>query len=363
MAGGAQALVARADDAAGLAAVLALAERVGPVTLALPAEAAVDVARAHEALAARLRAAFAAGRLGVMAVPAHACEPALLGEDELADELRLDEETLPLLLAAPRPRRRGLDGLADPALLERLGVDYVLGAGDAPCRVGERLIALPALRAEPTADGLRAAEQAARAATAGGAALVTADALAETLTPPWLPRRAPALPRPPEALRALAALTGWCVDAFGLRRVPGMPAAALVEEGWRLDRFPARARLPLVRRRGLCADRRAFVAAAEVCDVLAVEARVPGLSAHATAPLGPGVLDTVAALGAAHGAGEPMARAQAAYAELAACRFLGALRWRALLVALRDAFARLAARGHVDWRMGEPGRPVRLADR
>ena len=358
------ALVVHVDGVAALEGALALAERVGPVTLAMPADAAVAAARARPALQARVRAGFAAGRLGVVGTTAHGCEPELLGEDELEDELRLDEETLPLALGALPPRRRGCDGLTGAARLERAGVDFVLIDGGAPCRVGDRLIALPVVREAATADGLAAAERAAREALGDGATLVTADALAETLTPPWLPRRTIEVPRPPAALRALAALTGWCRDAYGVRRVPGVPAAALVDEGWRLERFPARARLPFVRRRGLCAERRAFVAGYELCDVLAIEARVPGLSAHATTPLQPGVLATVTALAAAHGAGEPMARAAAAYAELRAFRFLGALRWRALLSSLRDAFALLSSRRRVDWSTPPPAEeepaPARL---
>jgi len=42
-------------------------------------------------------------------------------------------------------------------------------------------------------------------------------------------------------------------------------------------------------------------------------------------------------------------RAEAAYEELRSFGFLGGLRWRALLSALRDAFALLSARREVDW--------------
>ena len=68
-----------------------------------------------------------------------------------------------------------------------------------------------------------------------------------------------------------------------------------------------------MRRRGLVESRRAWVAAYEWCDVLSVEARVPGLSAHAERPLAATVLPAIRAIGEAHGAGEQMARAEAAY--------------------------------------------------
>jgi hypothetical protein len=54
-------------------------------------------------------------------------------------------------------------------------------------------------------------------------------------------------------------------------------------------------------------------------------------------------------MGEAYNAGEPMARAEAAYEELRGFGFVGGLRWRALLSSLRDAFALLAARREVDW--------------
>jgi len=204
-----------------------------------------------------------------------------------------------------------------------------------PTRVGERLVVLPVTTEALAGD------------TAG---IVAAPAWAAELTPPWVPPgERPCADDAPAALRALAQLGEWCMAAFGLRRVPGVAAAALVDEGWKLERFPARARLPLVRRRGLQAARRAWVAAYEWCDVLAVEARVPGLAAHATGALPAMVLPTLRALGEAHGAAEPMARAEAAYEELRSFGFLGGQRWRALLSSLRDAFALLASRREVDW--------------
>jgi hypothetical protein len=123
--------------------------------------------------------------------------------------------------------------------------------------------------------------------------------------------------------------------------------------------------VPLARRRGLVPSRRAWVAAYEWCDVLAVEARVPGLSAHAHGPLGDSVLPTLRAMAEAHGAGAPMARAEAAYEELRSFGFVGGLRWRALLAALRDGFALLSSRRDVDWSVEsvtpadvEPERPA-----
>jgi hypothetical protein len=345
------------DSAERLDGAVALAERAGvPVTLAIDAETAVGATRGRPELLDRLRAAFATGVLRPLLTTAHRAEAALLSAEELADELRLDEEALQLVLGVTA-ERRGFDGAGgDVAALEEAGIDFVLGEGDAPCRVGERLVALPAVSLDAAA--LDAAAARLTALVSRGARVVGADAWAAELTPPWLPEgaRATAQPMPP-ALCALAQLGGWCVDAFGLRRVPGVPAAGLVEEGWRLERFPARARLPLVRRRGLCAERRAWVAAYELCDVLSVEARVPGLAAHATEPLAAGVLPTLRALAEEHGAGEAMARADAAYEELRAFRFLGAQRWRALLTALRDAFALLASRRTVDWPIAaEPAR-------
>ena len=204
-------------------------------------------------------------------------------------------------------------------------------------RIGERLIVLPMVTGEALPD-------------IGDAAIVSATAWAAQLTPPWVQAgEAPMGEDPPPALRALGELGAWCVAAFGLKRVPGVAAAALVDEGWKLERFPARARVPLVRRRGLVAARRAWVAAYEWCDVLAVEARVPGLAAHATEPLPTMVLATLRAIGEAHGARDPMMRAEAAYEELRSFGFLGGQRWRALLSSLRDAFALLSSRRDVDW--------------
>jgi hypothetical protein len=322
------------DDVERIEAALALAERAGvPVTLALTGAAAVGLARARPALAAMVRDAFADGRLRPLLTTVHGGDARLLGAEELADELRLDEEMLQLLFGVAAARR-GFAGEADAVALEQAGIDFVLGDGDEPVRIGERLLALPCLGADDARDGVE---------------IVAPDGWAAELTPPWLPRVEQAIDAPPETLAALATLTGWCVDAFGLRRVPGVAAAALVDENWRLERFPARARLPLVRRRGLCADRRAFVAAYELCDVLAVEARVPGLAAHATEPLPQSVWPQLLALAEAHGAGDPMARAATAYEELQQFRFLGGMRWRVMLTALRDAFALLSSRRAVDW--------------
>jgi hypothetical protein len=345
------------DSAERLEAAASLAERASvPVTLAIDAETAVGAAHARPELLARLRQAFAEGRLHAILTAAHGAEAALLGADELADELRLDEEMLQLVFGVTL-LRRGFHGLADVRALERAGVDFVLGSDEEPRRVGDRLMALPVVSldaawpddAEPALCELRE-----------GATVLGADSWAAELTPSWLPPSTLARVTPPTALLALAELSGWCIDAFGIRRVPGVSAEALAEEGWKLDRFPARARLPLVRRRGLRATRRAWVAAYELCDVLAVEARVPGLAAHAMTPLQPLVLPTLQALAAAHGAGEPMVRAASAYEELRSFRFLGALRWRALLSALRDAFALLASRRSVDWSIEAD--PTRASD-
>src|SRR5262249_56880449 len=82
------------------------------------------------------------------------------------------------------------------------------------------------------------AEWIARTHADAGEHIIGADAWAAELTPPWLMRGELTAEVPPLALRALAALGAWCASAFGLRRVIGLPAAALVDEGWRLERFP-----------------------------------------------------------------------------------------------------------------------------
>jgi hypothetical protein len=333
-------VLVRVDSAERLAAAVAAATARAPVTVAIDAESAVAIARTRPELVEAARAAFADGRLAAVLCCAHGGDAALLGSDELADELRLDEETLQLLFGVAL-ERRGFAGASEHVVaLEEAGVDFVLGEVQQPTRVGERLIVLPTVTTDAVGDA---------------DAIVAAPAWAAELTAPWVPAgERPDADAPPPVLRALAELGEWCVAAFGLRRVPGVGAAALVDEGWKLERFPARARVPLVRRRGLVAARKAWVAAYEWCDVLAVEARVPGLAAHATGPLPETVLPTLRALAEAHGAGEPMTRAEAAYEELRGFGFLGGLRWRALLSSLRDAFALLASRRQVDWTMAAP---------
>jgi hypothetical protein len=340
-------LVRGVDGAERLADVLALARRARvPLTVALDAETAVGIARTRPELAEELRAAFAEGTLGAMLTTAHGADAALLGPEELADELRLDEETLQLVFGVALERRGFAGAGAEVAALEEAGIDFVIGGDDEPCRLGERLMALPIICVETIAE----AETALAALIDGGAEILAAPSWAAGLTPPWLETgEAPARVEVPAALRALAELGQWCAAAFGLRSAPMVAASALVDEAWKLERFPARARVPLVRRRGLQASRRAWVAAYEWCDVLAVEARVPGLAAHAQEPLAAEVLAQLRAIADEHGAGEPMARAEAAYEELRTFGFLGGQRWRALLSALRDAFALLAARRSVDW--------------
>ena len=329
-----RAALVRVDSAERLVEALALSARA-PTGVAIDAETAVGIARTRPEVVVAARSAFAGGRLVALVTTAHGADAALLGDDELADELRLDEETLQLVFGVALDRRGFAGAGAGVAALERAGVDFVVGDVEAPLRIGERLLVIPTVTGDAFDDGDE---------------IVSAAAWATELTPPWVAAgNAPVAADPPAALRALAALGEWCVGAFGLRHAPGVAAAALVDEAWKLERFPARARVPLVRRRGLAATRRAWVAAYEWCDVLAVEARVPGLAAHATEPLASWVLPALTAIGEAHGAGEPMQRAEAAYEELRSFRFLGGLRWRALLSALRDAFALLAARRNVDW--------------
>ena len=346
-----RAVLVRVDAPARLEEALRAAAAGRAITIAVDAETAVGVARTRPELAAAARAAFADGRLAAMLTCAHGGDASLLAADELADELRLDEETLQLVFGATFERRGFAGAAADVAALEQAGVDFVAVEDGEPRRVGERLVALPMATLDAIEDE-----------DAEGARILAAPAWAAQLTPPWLPAGAlPSLEAPPPALQALADLGAWCVAAFGLKRVPGVAASALVDEAWKLERFPARARVPLVRRRGLLAARRAWVAAYEWCDVLAVEARVPGLAAHATEPLPPSVLPALGAIAEAHGAGEPLLRAEAAYEELRGFRFLGGQRWRALLSSLRDAFALLASRREVDWSIvPEPPREAEL---
>lgn len=95
-----------------------------------------------------------------------------------------------------------------------------------------------------------------------------------------------------------------------------------------------------------------------MCDVLAVETRVPGTRIRAATALDAGVMPLMAALADEHGAGDPMARACKAYDELVAFGFMGASRWRAFLSGLRDAFALLASRRAVDWSVVPVAAPV-----
>ncbi|HEX4458335.1 MAG TPA: hypothetical protein VIA18_10220 [Polyangia bacterium] len=337
-----------AGEGAQLDAALALADRV-PVSLALDCDALMALARTQPERLLHMRSAFESGHLRPLLTTAHRASPALLAAAELADELRLDEELVQSLFGVTLSPR-GFVGVADVAALEQAGVDFVLAHADVePQRVGERLIALPSLRWSLSTLDLVVALETIDRLQSEGVAIVGADELAASLTAPWLTRGEPETEDVPASLRALADVTGWCLDAFALPRVPGIAAAALAEEGWRLERFSARARLPLARRRGLAAERRAFVAAYEVCDVLAVETRVPGTRIRAAVALGARVMPLLAALADEHGAGDPMARACAAYDELVAFGFVGALRWRAFLTGLRDAFALLASRRAVDW--------------
>ena len=329
------------------------------LSLALDAEAWTALARGRPAALEALREDVVAGRVHLLLTPAHGGEPALMTPVELADELRLSEE-LAQQLTGVALERRGLAGSADPEVLEQAGIDFVLAPSSAtPRRVGGRLLAIPARVLDAATLDAGAVENAVEELREAGAVIVGAHTLAADLTPPWLSEGAVEVPSVPAAAQALATLTGWCTDAFGLPRVPGVAAAALVEEGWRLDRFPTRARLPLARRRGLGATRRAWVAAFEVCDALAVEARVPGSPPQPAGPIDPAVLPLLRTLAEAHGAGEPMARAEADYEELRAFRFHGATRWRAFLSSLRDTFALLASRREVDWGAAElPPLPV-----
>ncbi|MCU1280438.1 MAG: hypothetical protein JWM53_3984, partial [bacterium] len=177
-------LVRGIAGAEGLAGALALAERTGvTVTLALDAETAVGVARTRPELAEELRAAFAEGALAAMLTTAHGADAALLSVEELADELRLDEETLQLVFGVTLERRGFAGAVAEVAALEEAGIDFVIGDADEPCRLGERLMALPIT----CVDSFAEAEAALRALIGEGAEIVAAPAWAAALTPPWLP--------------------------------------------------------------------------------------------------------------------------------------------------------------------------------
>jgi hypothetical protein len=332
------------------------AERVGPTTFAPVAAELVPSLRAQPRLAALLGEAFAAGKLSPLYACAHGSDARLLDAAELADELRLADEVLRSLGAEPT-EKRGFVGQGDADALEQASIDFVLGKVGIPTRIGERLIALPyenehAVIVRVDGDDAAALAKAmarVEALVKGGAELVPVGRLADKLTPPWMERTISHSQAASPAARSIVRACRWLCAAFGLHRAPQVAAAALCDEGWRLDRLPSRARLPLSLRRVTAANRRALVAAFELCDVISVEARVPGLAPHAPDDDLGDTLDWLRAFGDEHGAGEPFARAASAYHELRDFRFLGGARWRALASSLRDGFALLSMQSDVDW--------------
>ena len=199
------------------------------MTLAIDAETAVGVARTRPALAEELRAAFADGTLAAMLTTAHAADATLLTAEELADELRLDEETLQLVFGVALERRGFAGAVADVAALEEAGIDFVIGDADEPCRLGERLMALPIV----CVDSIAEAEAALRALAEEDASVVAAPAWAAALTPPWLPAgEPPSTDAPPAAGAALAPGGQWWAAAFGLRGGPGVAPAGLGAAAW-----------------------------------------------------------------------------------------------------------------------------------
>ena len=137
-----RAALVRVDSAERLVEALALSARA-PIGVAIDAETAVGIARTRPEVVVAARSAFAGGRLVALVTTAHGADAALLGDDELADELRLDEETLQLVFGVALDRRGFAGADADVAALERAGVDFVVGDVEAPLRIGERLLVIP----------------------------------------------------------------------------------------------------------------------------------------------------------------------------------------------------------------------------
>jgi hypothetical protein len=169
-----QPLIERARlTASPLGQLAQVAETLGaPLSLAVSNELVHQLKRDLPDAFARLRAGFVARMVRPLYLPAHHAPSALLSPAELADELRLNQECVHGLLAAPRPSRRGLlvaeSGL-DPRLVpsvEEGGYDFTLQAApeeavrsDAsydyahrPFRIGERLVALPVVALALTLD-------------------------------------------------------------------------------------------------------------------------------------------------------------------------------------------------------------------
>ena len=142
----------RVDSAERLAEALAKSARA-PMGVAIDAETAVGIARTRPELAVAATSAFAGGRLVPLLTCAHGADATLLGDDELADELRLDEETLQLVFGVALDRRGFAGACGDAAALERAGIDFVVGDVGEPRRIGERLLVIPATSDVPEVGG------------------------------------------------------------------------------------------------------------------------------------------------------------------------------------------------------------------
>ena len=304
------------------------AEALGaPVSLAVSNELVHQLRRDLPEAFARLREGFVARAIRPLYLPAHHAPASLLSPAELADELRLNEECLHGLLAAPRPSRRGLlldDGL-DARLVptvEEGGFDFTLQAApddavrtDAsydylhrPFRVGERLVSLPVVTCplshdrEESVAALRATLDAAPeraslvfvyeleelesmltawsalAETDAAFELTTPEELfdADALTPPWLPEVRLSMDPEIEPIddddpfamwlggQPMIRTLEWLVDAFGFSRTPAVQADALFDDDYQLDGLPARAQVPLYLRRVKAACHAAIDADAEL---------------------------------------------------------------------------------------------------
>jgi hypothetical protein len=210
-------------------------------------------------------------------------------------------------------------------------------------------------------------------------------------TPPWLPELRLDDQVPADELhgweggRFLAEVLEWLCDAFGFPRTPPISAEALFEEDYRLERLPPRAQVPMLLRlakagcaAGIDEDegaaKRPYLHGFRLCDALVSECRLADTRPDAPGALAPPAIAQLGrmaellvdprvawhqaelerlrdelgartnsafteldgARGARQRAGEELAMAQAAYAELADQAFHGRARWRAFVTHLRD---------------------------
>ena len=210
------------------------------------------------------------------------------------------------------------------------GVDFVVGDDEAPLRESASGLRACSTRGGDGAsmrvrDG-RPSETRRRRDGVGGRA--DAAVAGRAATPPARREISPA------ALRALAALGEWClarVRCCGTCRTWRRRRSST--KAWRLERFPRARACRWCGGAASSATRRAWVAAYEWCDVLSVEARVPGLAAHATEPLASWVLPALDRAMARRTARASRCSApRRPTRSCAASASSAALRWRALLV-------------------------------